>query len=387
MKHLQLFFESIGRQTFGVCLSCALLSCLTGCVAKGHNGHSGSNGETPSLSDAFEGKFFIGAAINLAQIYERDTASVNIIKKHFNAIVPENCMKSMFLQPAEGKFFFDDADRFVAFGERYGKFVTGHTLIWHSQTPRWFFVDSAGQDVSREVMIERMRSHITATVSRYRGRIRGWDVVNEAVEDDGSLRNSKFLQIIGEDYLPLAFEFAHAADPDAQLYYNDYSMAIPAKRDGVVRLVKSLQEAGVRIDGVGMQGHLNMDFPGVEEFEKSLLAFAGLGVKIMITELDLSVLPSPRQSAGAEVSQTFEYQQSLNPYADGLLAAVEKQWNERMSAFFDLFLKHRDKITRVTLWGVSDGDSWKNDWPVPGRTDYPLLFDRKYKLKELTIDN
>jgi endo-1,4-beta-xylanase len=337
--------------------------------------------ENGALASAFADKFLIGTAMNALQIFELDTLGTELIKKQFNAIVPENCMKSMYLQPEEGKFFFDEADKYVAFGEAGNMWITGHCLVWHSQAPAWFFTDENGKDVSRETLTERMRSHITTVVSRYKGRIKGWDVVNEAIMDDGSWRQSKFYQIIGEDFIELAFRFAHEADPDAELYYNDYSMAVEAKCQGVVNLVKSLQEKGIRIDAVGMQGHLNIDVPTVEEFEKSLLAFAELGVKVMITELDLTVLPSFKKFTGADVSANFDFKAELNPYSDSIPEDVALQQQNRYVDFFKLFLKHHDKISRVTLWGVTDKDSWRNNWPVPGRTDYALLFDRNYQPK------
>lgn len=336
-----------------------------------------------TLKDAFKDKFYFGAAINVDQSSQKDTKAIEILKEHYNSIVAENCMKSMYLQPKEGHFFFDEADQFIALGEELGMFITGHTLIWHSQAPDWFFVDEKGNDVSREVLIERMRTHITTVVSRYKGRIKGWDVVNEAILDDGSWRQSKFHQIIGEEFIKLAFQFAHEADPDAELYYNDYSMANEGKRNGVVSMAKTLQEAGIRIDGIGMQGHLVMDFPSVDEFEKSIIAFSELGLKVMITELELSILPSPWQNVGADVATSFEYQQSLNPYTDGVPAEAEKVWEDHFLRFFNLFLKHSDKISRVTTWGIGDATSWKNDFPVSGRTDYPLLFDRDYRAKPI----
>ncbi|MDR2496054.1 MAG: endo-1,4-beta-xylanase [Tannerellaceae bacterium] len=333
------------------------------------------------LKDAIGGKFLIGTAMNTSQIMEKDTPAVQLIRKHFNGIVAENCMKSMYLQPREGEFYFDEADRLVAFGEKYGITVTGHTLIWHSQAPRWFFTDGGGKTVSREVLIERMRKHIHTVVGRYKGRVKGWDVVNEAVLDDGRLRESPFLRIIGPDYLRLAFEFAREADPEAELYYNDYSMAIPEKRQGVLKMVQSLLDQGARIDAIGMQGHLNMTFPSVDEFEASLLAFASLGVKVMITELDLSALPEPQPQGGSDIGRRVAADKTLNPYVDGLTAEAEKAWSTQLLAFFDLFRKHADKITRVTFWGVSDATSWKNNFPVFGRTDYPLIFDRAHKEK------
>ncbi|WP_163711356.1 endo-1,4-beta-xylanase [Mangrovibacterium lignilyticum] len=333
--------------------------------------------EKPStLKDAFAGRFYIGAALDSVQINGKDTAAIRVVQEQFNAIVPENCMKSENIQPQEGMFDFALPDKFVAFGEQNDMFVTGHTLIWHSQTPPWFFVDSLGNDVSREVMIERMKTHIETVVGRYKGRIKGWDVVNEAVLDDGSFRQSKFFQLVGDDFIRLAFEFAHEADPDAELYYNDYSMANPGKREGVVAMVKKLQQEGVRIDGIGMQAHIGLEHPDINEFEKSIEAFSALGVKVMITELDLTLLPFPDMNVGAEVSASFEYQQQMDPYKEGLPDSVNVQFEKRYLDFFNLFLKHQDVISRVTQWGVNDAQSWRNYWPIDGRTDYPLLFDR-----------
>lgn len=335
----------------------------------------------PTLKDAFANKFYIGTAMNAEQIMGTDSATVEVIKKNFSAIVAENCMKSGPIQPEEGKFDFELADKFVEFGEKNNMYITGHCLVWHSQAPRWFFTDSLGNDVTPEVLTERMKTHIFTVMGRYKGKIKGWDVVNEAVEDNGSYRNSKFYQILGEDFIKLAFQFAHEADPEAELYYNDYSMAIPTKRDGVVAMVKKLQEQGVKIDGIGMQGHVSIDGPSIEEFEKSIEAYAALGVKVMITELDMTVLKMPDPSVGAEVSASFEYKQELNPYVDGLPDSINTIYEQRYLDFFKLFLKHQDKISRVTLWGVNDANSWKNDWPIFGRTDYCLLFDRQNQPK------
>ena len=334
-----------------------------------------------TLKDAFQGKFYIGTALNNWQINGEATEEIKVIKENFNSIVAENIMKSGLMQPREGEFEFTMADRFVEFGMKNNMHIVGHTLIWHSQAPRWFFSDDNGNDVSKEVLTERMKKHIHTVVGRYKGKVKGWDVVNEAVLDDGSFRNSKFFQILGEDFIKLAFQFAHEADPEAELYYNDYSMAEPGKRNGVVAMVKKLQDQGVKIDGIGMQGHIGLDHPSIEEFEKSIKAYADLGVTVMITELDLTVLEMPDRRVGAEVSATFEYQQKLNPYTEGLPDSVNAIFEQRYIDFFSLFLKYEDVISRVTLWGVNDGNSWKNGWPVRGRTDYPLLFDRKNQPK------
>lgn len=334
-----------------------------------------------TLKEAFAGKFHIGTALNTNQILEKDTASCNLIKTQFSAIVAENCMKSEVIQPKEGVFDFSLSDKFVDFGLRNNLFVTGHTLIWHSQVPKWFFVDDKGNTVSKEVLIERMKKHIYALVGHYKGKVKGWDVVNEAIEDDGSYRKSKFYQILGEDFIKYAFQFAHEADPDAELYYNDYSMANPGKRQGVVAMVKKLKEQGLRIDAVGMQCHVGLNYPDINEFEKSIQAFTEQGVKVMITEMDISVLPSPAHNVGADVATNFEYKKSLNPYVDGLPDSVNTAFENRYLEFFRLFLKYKSKMSRVTVWGVTDNMSWKNNWPIWGRTDYPLLFDRNFQPK------
>ncbi|MFN3801762.1 endo-1,4-beta-xylanase [Belliella pelovolcani] len=336
-----------------------------------------------TLKDAFEGKFYIGAALSANHINNHSQASMGVLKEHFNSIVAENVMKSGMIQLREGEFNFDMADKFINYGVENDFHIVGHTLIWHSQAPRWFFTDSEGKDVSPEVLTERMKNHIHTVVGRYKGKVKGWDVVNEAILDDGSWRNSKFYQILGEDFMKLAFRFAHEADPEAELYYNDFSMANPGKREGVVKMVKNLQEQGVKIHGIGMQGHIGLEYPTIEEFEKSILAFSSLGVTVMVTELDLSVLPSPRRDMGADIATNVEYQQRLNPYTEGLPDDVQQKFDERYLDFFKLFLKHHDKISRVTLWGINDGDSWKNGWPVRGRTDYPLLFNRDNTAKSV----
>lgn len=357
-----------------------LLGLLIVALSTSGHGITKKTKSAPTMKEALTGKFHIGTALNLAQIHGREIASMDIVKTQFNSIVAENCMKSMYLQPREGEFFFDDADKFVEFGEKNNMFIIGHTLIWHSQTPAWFFVDEKGQDVSREVLIQRMKNHITTVVSRYKGRIKGWDVVNEAILEDGSYRKSKFYEIIGEDFLPLAFQFAHEADPDAELYYNDYNEWYKGKRKTLVNLVKSFKEKGIRIDAIGMQGHIGMDTPSLEEYEATIEDYHKAGVKVMVTELDLSALPSP-WGTSANISDTVAYEKKMNPYTNGLPQEVEEAWENRFISFFRLFLKHQDKVSRVTLWGVSDGGSWKNDYPVKGRTDYPLLFDRKYQAK------
>ncbi|WP_027379631.1 endo-1,4-beta-xylanase [Chryseobacterium daeguense] len=355
----------------------ALLGILTLAVSCKTAGTASSDN---TLKSAFKNKFYIGTAMSLPQVHETDTKSVEIIKNQFSSIVAENCMKSMFLQPEEGKFVFDDADKFVAFGERNKMFIIGHTLVWHSQLPKWFFVDKDGKDVSAEVLKQRLKNHITTVVTRYKGRVKGWDVVNEAIMEDGSYRKSKFYEILGEEFIPLAFQYAQEADPKAELYYNDYNEWHPGKVKTVIKMVKDMKSRGIRVDGVGMQTHVGMDSPSISEYEKALVDYASAGVKVNVTEMEISALPSP-WGTSANVSDTVEYQAKMNPYTKGLPENVKSAWENRYLDFFRLFLKHQDKIRRVTLWGVTDNQSWKNDFPVKGRTDYPLLFDRNDQAK------
>ncbi len=342
-------------------------------------------GDGWSLKDCIGDKFLIGVAVNQLQASGQDTAGADVAKRHFNSVVAENCMKCEVIHPEEDRYDFTAADSLVNFGEACGMAVIGHCLIWHSQCAPWFFTGKDGNPVTPEVLKQRMKDHIAAVMGRYKGRIKGWDVVNEAILEDGSYRKSKFYEILGEEYIPLAFQYAREADPEAELYYNDYAMNMPAKRAAVVKLVSSLRERGLRIDAVGMQGHMGMDYPDLGEFEQSIEAFAAAGVGVNITEWDMSALPTVSRSAN--VGDMVEYEKTMNPYPDGLPEEVSREWNARMKAFFELFLKHSDVIGRVTAWGVSDGDSWKNDYPMRGRKEYPLLFDRNHEpkpfLKEL----
>lgn len=337
---------------------------------------------TVSLKSALSEKFLIGVAMNEGQVAGNDARSTRLIRRHFNSIVAEDCMKSERIQPQEGSYDFEAADKFVAFGEQNKMFIIGHALIWHSQLAKWFCIDNQGNPVSPEVLKKRMREHIHTLVKRYKGRVHGWDVVNEAIEEDGEWRNSPFYNILGEEYIALAFQYAHEADPEAELYYNDYNMYNPNRREKVVQMVRTLQQRGIRIDGIGMQAHWGITYPNIDEVEASIKAFAKTGVKVMITEYEMTVLPVV--NTGANVSETEEYRASLDPYPNGLPQEIEKQWNQRTEDFFKLFIKYQDVITRVTVWGASDGDSWKNNWPVKGRTDYPLLFDRSYQPKPAT---
>jgi endo-1,4-beta-xylanase len=329
-----------------------------------------------SLRNIFKDSFMVGAALNANQFSGRDSRGEAIVTAQFNSITPENVLKWALVHPKPGAYDFDAPDRYVAFGEKYHMFIIGHTLIWHSQTPSWVFQDEQGNQLDRETLLKRMRDHIHTVVGRYKGRIKGWDVVNEALNEDGTMRQSPWMKIIGEDYIVKAFQYAHEADPEAQLYYNDYSLENEAKRNGAVALIKKLQAAGVPVYAVGLQGHDKMDWPTVEQQDKTITAFVSLGLKVNITELDIDVLPRPASGSSADVSQNFELREKLNPYAQGLPDSIQQALAKRYAELFTVFQKHREAIDRVTFWGVTDGDSWLNNWPVRGRTSYPLLFDR-----------
>jgi len=330
-----------------------------------------------TLKDAFAGVFVVGAAINDRQSSGRDVAGDTVIARHFDTISPENVMKWESIEPRPGEFAFDAADRYVAFGERHGMTVIGHTLVWHNQTPRWVFEDSAGKPASRDTLIARMRSHIFAVVGRYKGRIRGWDVVNEAVAENGSLRQSPWLRIIGPEYIAMAFQFAHQADPGAELHYNDFSVEAPAKRAGIVRLVRSLREQGVPITAIGMQEHQKLDWPTTGAIDSAIVELASTGLRLMVTELDVDPLPSNRGQRTEVVEQELQRTGAADPYRAGLPDSVQLSLARRYGDIVRVYLAHRDVISRMTFWGVADGDSWLNNFPVRGRTNHPLLFDRR----------
>ena len=359
-------------------LTKTLLSLMTATlVLSGCNSVPKQTDSTVSLKNAYKKDFYIGTALSQSQIEESDPVVTNLISKEFNSISPENIMKSMYTHPEKDKFDFKLSDKFVALGEKNKMFIHGHTLIWHSQLPTW--MSQIKDSVS---MAEAMTNHISTIVGNYKGRINSWDVVNEALNEDGTLRKSVFLRTYGKEYLTLAYKLAAKADPKVDLYYNDYNLCTEKKRQGAVELVKNLQKNGAKIDGVGEQGHWHLNTPTLEEIEKTILDFSALGVKVAFTELDISVLPNPRNVVGADVNQRAEMTKEMNPYPTALPDSIQKKLADRYEAIFKLFLKHKDKISRVTLWGVNDSQSWLNDFPVRGRTNYPLLFDRENKPKK-----
>ncbi|MCB0636420.1 MAG: endo-1,4-beta-xylanase [Lewinella sp.] len=359
-------------KTIQYLLIAAMLPLAFGCQQEQADGEAGAT-DTPAatLADAYADHFYVGAALAVEHFTGENERGAALVREQFNTITPENIMKWMHIHPAADSFAFELPDQFVAFGEANDMHLVGHTLVWHSQLAPWVqeVTDSAGMDAV-------LQDHIGTIVGRYRGRINGWDVVNEALNEDGSLRETIFLNTMGEGYLKRAFDLAAAADPEAELYYNDYNLCQPAKRAGCIEMIKRLQAAGAKIDGVGIQAHFSMNGPSLEEVEKSITEFAALGLKVMLTELDITVLPAPWDVQGADVNRTAEGSDFMNPYAAGLPDSVAVAQAERYEGLFRLLLDHEDVISRVTFWGVDDGHSWKNNWPIPGRTDYTLIFDR-----------
>ena len=356
-----------------------LAAALAGCAPRRAPGTAPA--PSPTLKEAFTGAFLVGAALNQAQLSGQDTAGARLAAEQFDAISPENVLKWEAVHPRPGQYDFAPADQYVAFGQQHHMFVVGHTLIWHNQTPRWVFQDADGRPVGRDTLIARMRDHIQTVVGRYRGRVGGWDVVNEALDDDGTMRRSPWETIIGDEYVAMAFRFAHEADPAAELYYNDFSVENAAKRQGVVALIRRLQAERVPVTGVGIQGHYRLDWPTAGQLDSTISAFAALGVKVMITELDVDVLPPAVRQTGAEITLRAAARPELNPYAAGLPDSVQQALARRYTELFRVFVKHAGQVSRVTFWGVTDAQSWKNNWPVPGRINYPLLFDRQGKPK------
>jgi endo-1,4-beta-xylanase len=327
-----------------------------------------------SLKDVFKKDFTIGTAMNTPQIEEKDPVTDKLIRQQFNVVTPENIMKAEVIHPQWNEYNFDLADKLVAYGKKNHIGINAHTLIWHSQLP--VFARNIKNVDSFRTFFEE---HINTVAKRYDGQVVSWDVVNEALNEDGTMRKSIFLNKLGDDFVTDAFRLAAKASPKSELYYNDYNNEQPAKRAGCIRLMKKIQDAGVRIDGVGIQGHWHVGKVPFKDIEESILQYAAMGLKVMFTELDIEVLP--RNFQGADVNQRMREDPSMNPYVNGLPDSVQQQLASDYENLFKLFLKHRDKISRVTFWGVNDAQSWLNGWPVRGRTNYPLLFDKENKPK------
>jgi len=331
---------------------------------------------TSSLKETFKNDFLIGTAMNTPQIEEKDVATDGLIKQQFNAVTPENIMKAEIIERKWNTFNFDLADKLVAFAEKNNIKVNGHTLIWHSQLPAFMRNMQSADSVK-----QYFENHITIVASSYDGKVYSWDVVNEALNEDGTLRKSIFLDKLGDDYVVAAFRLAQKAAPHTKLYYNDYNIEQPKKRGGAIALIKKIQAAGVRIDGVGIQGHRRAYNLPLHDIEESIKEFSALGIEVAFTELDLSVLPSPFENTTADINAAAKGNANMNPYKNGLPDSVAQMQAKAYSDLFKLLLKYKKNVSRVTFWGVNDAQSWLNNFPIQGRTDYPLLFDRNLKPK------
>lgn len=424
-----------------------------------------------TLKDTFKNTFLVGVALNTAQFTDTDPRATALIAREFDSATAENAMKWDGLEPRNNEFDFEEADQFIAFCERHQLVVIGHNLCWHAQLPAWVSRPEPGQAaLTRDVLLARVKNHVQTVARHFKGRVRGWDVVNEAINDgDGQLRSSVFLRVIGKEYLALAFKWAHEADPDAELYYNDYNLdADDKKRAAALDLVKYLREQGAPIHGIGLQGHYNLTTPTAAKIDETIQLFADLGLKVHITELDVEVkrdaaitgavgattggtgpganaAPAARPSApprprffptldamkdklaltdaqlasikpllekatadldaaiaarefhriGEIRGDTSDAIRSLLPEAQRkpfdqlmkmrggfppgpppppLSAEDQQALAQRYGEIFDVFMKHRAVIARVTFWGLRDADSWR-------RQSRPLIFGDDFERK------
>ena len=341
------------------------------------------------FKNTFVDSFKMGVAVNQDIVTGKNAAAQSIIAKQFNTVTLENAMKAEVIYPQQGKVDFSGADAFIDFAKQNNMFTVAHTLVWHNQTPDWFFTNSKNEPNTPAEQLEQMRKHIELVAGRYKNKVDAWDVVNEVIADDGSYRPTVWVNRVGDGdtMVKAAFKYAQQYSPNTELYYNDFNAWRPEKRDGIIRMIKMLQKEGIRIDGIGIQAHWGLNFPKMQYIEQAIDAYAALGIKVMITELDIDVLPLTKegQITGTDMMkpqfQLEEFETYLDPYKNGLPSDVEAQLNARYKALFELFYAKRDKIDRVTFWGLHDGMSWKNDYPIPNRTNYPLLWDRNLNPK------
>ncbi|MDO9581108.1 MAG: endo-1,4-beta-xylanase [Bacteroidales bacterium] len=327
---------------------------------------SGINSDSlKGLKDYYMDFFPIGVAVSPTSLTGSQSA---LILKHFGSLTAENVMKVGPIHPEENRYYWDNADKIVNYAKENGMLMRGHTLCWHKQTPAWMFKDANGNSVTKEVLLARLKDHITQVVTRYKGKVYAWDVVNEAIDDNDSifLSETEWYRICGEEYIAKAFQWAHEADPDAQLFYNDFNTEFPCKRDRVYRLLKQLLDAGVPVHGVGLQGHWNINNPTEKDLRDAIEMFSSLGLKIQITELDVSIYSSDEK----------------DPSDNVLTEEREQKQIEKYKMVFKVFRDYKNVISGITFWNVSDKSSWLNNYPVRGRKNYPLLFDRNLQPKK-----
>lgn len=322
------------------------------------------------LKDHYKSYFLMGVAVSAQSLKGKEG---KFILEHFNSITAENAMKMGPIHPLQNKYNWRDADSIVSFAQKNKIKVRGHNLCWHEQTPRWLFKNQDGSTVSKDSLLARLKDHIYTVVKRYKGQIYAWDVVNEAIDDDSTkfLRNSEWFQIIGEEYIEKAFQYAHEADPKALLFYNDYNTERPEKRERIYKLLQKLVKKGVPIHGVGLQGHWSLYEPTENELQSAIARFASLGLQVQITELDVSVYSWEKNRRELKEGE----QQGYTNEMETLQAAKYKQ-------IFSILRAYKKTVTSVTFWNVSDRSTWLDNYPVAGRKNYPLLFDTNYQPKK-----
>ncbi|WP_160034898.1 endo-1,4-beta-xylanase [Paenibacillus sp. An7] len=319
------------------------------------------------LKDLYKDAFQIGAAVNPTTIVTQES----LLTYHFNSLTAENEMKFESLHPQEEVYTFEKADIIAAFAKEHNMALRGHTLVWHNQTAGWLFENGTGGLAERDVLLARLREHIETVVGRYKDVIYSWDVVNEAISDDANdenafLRPSKWLDIAGENFIAKAFEFAHEADPQALLFYNDYNESHPHKRERIYRLVRSLLDQGVPIHGVGLQAHWNLNDPSLDDIRAAIERYAELGLQLQLTELDMSV---------------FRFEDRRTDLIQPTQDMLELQ-AARYESIFRVLYEYREHISAVTFWGAADDYTWLDGFPVRGRKNWPFLFDEAHHPKE-----
>lgn len=322
------------------------------------------------LKDHYKEYFPIGVAVTPRSL---EGAEGELIQKQFNSLTAENVMKMGPIHPEENRYNWEPADKIVNFAQAHNMKMRGHTLCWHNQAPRWMFRDNEGNTVTKDVLLKRLKDHITEVVTRYKGKVYAWDVVNEVIDDNDSkfYRESLWYTICGEDFITKAFEYAHEADPDAILFYNDYNTENPGKRERIYQMLKKLVDAKVPVHGVGLQGHWSIYEPDEKAIRESIERFSSLGLTVQITELDVSVYPSEHERREVKPDEKFLFTPEM-----------EQQQTEKYKMFFRVFRDYKNVITGVTFWNVSDKGSWLDNFPVRGRKNYPLLFDQDLKPKK-----
>jgi endo-1,4-beta-xylanase len=365
MKKIRTILEALSV-LFPVLVLTSFIILLTSCGTGKTDGIiAGNDPDTlKGLKDYYKELFPIGVAVTPRSL-EGETSA--LILKHFGSLTAENVMKPGPIHPEENLYFWDDADKIVNYAQENGLLVRGHTLCWHNQNPSWMFKDAAGNPASKELLLARLKDHITQVVTRYKGKVYAWDVLNEAIDDDSLkfFRETEWYKICGEEFVAKAFQWAHEADPDAKLYYNDYNTENPVKRDKIYTFVKKLLDAGVPVHGIGLQGHWNIENPTEKELRDAIEKYSSLGLKLQITELDVNIYAS-----GSDTTNI------------GFTTEREQKQIDLYKMAFSVFREYKDVITGITFWNVSDKGSWLDGRAPRVGKKYPLLFDENLKPKK-----